>query len=331
MPFTPAHAAAVRPLTRWGLPTSALVVGSMAPDFPYYVPGAHRVLPGHLTHSLLGIVTVDVALGLVGFVLWHALVAPLIVHAAPPAWRVRFTRIGQGGPPSPRAGEVAGASAAAGAGPSAGTAPGTAARAVAAPGRRPGGWLRTSALVVAALIVGSATHVAWDEFTHAGRLADTHLELFSREWGSMPGWLWAQYASGVVGSLVVAHWVAVRWRASARLARSRRASGRGGALRQAPPDTALAVFARVGVLAAAVLAIAVGVRAGLSSTSVSGAGFDAVTTGGAAGTAVLVPVAVAVRIAARVQARRQALRRLQGADEAESPSRPGEVPGRVPG
>ena len=36
MPFTGSHPAAVLPFLRSGLPPSALVIGSMAPDFPYY-------------------------------------------------------------------------------------------------------------------------------------------------------------------------------------------------------------------------------------------------------------------------------------------------------
>lgn len=37
MPFTLAHPAAVVPLSRWGLSLSALAIGSMAPDFEYYL------------------------------------------------------------------------------------------------------------------------------------------------------------------------------------------------------------------------------------------------------------------------------------------------------
>ena len=36
MPFTVSHAAAVLPLQRLGLPLTALMIGSMAPDFGYF-------------------------------------------------------------------------------------------------------------------------------------------------------------------------------------------------------------------------------------------------------------------------------------------------------
>ncbi|MFN8074720.1 MAG: DUF4184 family protein [Kineosporiaceae bacterium] len=295
MPFTPAHAAAVRPLTRWGLPTSALVVGSMAPDFPYYVPDAWRVLPNGLTHSVVGIVTVDVLLGVLGLALWHGLLAPLAVQAAPPSWRVRFARIGQGRP--------AAASAAGSPTPSAASTRGSGRAGGSGRGLARGRGRRLAA-VVAALVVGATTHVVWDEFTHARRFADRHLAPFSASWAGQPGWWWAQQLSGVVGLLVVGWWVAGRWRESARAGKSRRASGRGGALRQAPPDTALAVVARLGLLAAAVLALAVGVRTGLHGTSVSGTGYAVATRAGAAAGAVVLPLSVGVRVAAEVLRRR---------------------------
>ncbi len=36
MPWTVSHPAAAAPFARWGLVLSALVVGSMAPDFVYF-------------------------------------------------------------------------------------------------------------------------------------------------------------------------------------------------------------------------------------------------------------------------------------------------------
>ncbi|MEE2045837.1 DUF4184 family protein, partial [Nocardiopsis tropica] len=38
MPFTLSHVAAVLPLARTRLPPAALVVGSVVPDLPYYLP-----------------------------------------------------------------------------------------------------------------------------------------------------------------------------------------------------------------------------------------------------------------------------------------------------
>ena len=76
MPFTPAHVAAVLPLVgkgrpKWAVP-SALVIGSMVPDLLYFVPiRSDRTL----SHSLTGIVTFDLALGLLCVALWRVVAA----------------------------------------------------------------------------------------------------------------------------------------------------------------------------------------------------------------------------------------------------------------
>lgn len=85
MPFTGSHPAAVLPLLRTGLPASALVAGSLAPDLPFYLPGR----PGWPTHGLLGIVTVDVVLGAAAWALWHGLLAAPARAAAPAGLRRR--------------------------------------------------------------------------------------------------------------------------------------------------------------------------------------------------------------------------------------------------
>jgi hypothetical protein len=66
MPFTPAHIAAVLPLRkRWNLVWSALAIGSMAPDFEYFLtlgPKTHRF------HEFPGIVIYTLPLSF--FILW---------------------------------------------------------------------------------------------------------------------------------------------------------------------------------------------------------------------------------------------------------------------
>jgi uncharacterized protein DUF4184 len=69
---------------------------------------------------------------------------------------------------------------------------------------------RPVVLVVVSLWVGAATHVLWDEFTHSGRFGTHHLPWLAAQHGPLPGYAWAQYASGVLGGLVLAaatcHW-----------------------------------------------------------------------------------------------------------------------------
>lgn len=90
MPFTPAHVAAVLPLVgtrraRWVVP-SALVTGSMVPDLLYFVPiRSDR----NVSHSLTGVVTLDLALGLLFVALWRSVAAPVVRDLSPR--RIRAT------------------------------------------------------------------------------------------------------------------------------------------------------------------------------------------------------------------------------------------------
>jgi Domain of unknown function (DUF4184) len=169
VPFTGSHPAAVLPLLGIGLPASALVIGSMSPDLPYYLPLTTTSWP---THSLLGIVTIDVVLGLAAWALWHGLLSAPALAESPVGLRQRLAgrvELGLAG----RAG------------------------------------LRQLGLVVVALVVGSATHVLWDEFSHPGRWGTHHLHVLARDWGGLPGYRWVQYGSGLFGVAVEAYWL---WR-----------------------------------------------------------------------------------------------------------------------
>ncbi|MBQ0894810.1 DUF4184 family protein [Micromonospora sp. U56] len=168
MPFTGSHVAAVLPLTRsaWLVP-SALVIGSMVPDLPYYLP-----LPAEatLTHSLGGVFGVDLVLGLVALALWHGLLARFLIAISPARLRDRLP------PPASRR-------------------------------HRPA--VRVP-MLVASLVVGAATHVLWDSFTHDGMWGTAHIVWLAESHLGMPGYRWAQRVSDVVGATAVVVWL-VRW------------------------------------------------------------------------------------------------------------------------
>lgn len=90
MPYTPAHVAAVLPLRALlgrRLPLAALAIGSMAPDFVYYLPlGLER----RDSHSLAGLVGVALPLGAAAYVLWRALLERPVVDLLPTAVRARL-------------------------------------------------------------------------------------------------------------------------------------------------------------------------------------------------------------------------------------------------
>jgi hypothetical protein len=60
--------------------------------------------------------------------------------------------------------------------------------------------------------VGAATHSLWDAFTHAGRWGPRHIAWLAEQHGALPGYRWAQYASGIVGAVVIGGWLLRWWR-----------------------------------------------------------------------------------------------------------------------
>jgi len=128
MPFTVSHAVVALALRRVRLPVAAVAVGSMAPDAVLFAP----FLPDYTdAHSWWGVLTIDLAVSLVVLAVWWFLVRP--------AWAPVVPGVRRRLPPDWS------------------TAPGT--------GVRTGA--RGVLAVVGACVLGSATHVFWDGFTHA--------------------------------------------------------------------------------------------------------------------------------------------------------------------
>lgn len=69
------------------------------------------------------------------------------------------------------------------------------------------GW-GTWALAVVAAVVGAATHVAWDTFTHAHMWGGEHIAWLYEMHHGHPGYQWAQYVSSAGGLIVIAIWAA---------------------------------------------------------------------------------------------------------------------------
>ena len=90
VPFTFAHPAAavplLRPLARYGV-LSALVIGSMAPDFSYFLPFP---ISRSQSHSIAGLFWFCLPVGLISYVLFHRLLARPIVDLLPAPLRVRL-------------------------------------------------------------------------------------------------------------------------------------------------------------------------------------------------------------------------------------------------
>lgn len=231
MPFTPAHPACVLPLRRLGLPMSALVVGSMAPDAPMFwgwvVPDVPWAVYAH-THSWLGLFTTNLVVGVVAWALWEFVLRAALFDGLPSWLRERSTPL-------------------------------------AAPAPRGLGLLWAVPLGV---LVGAATHVGLDEFSHRGRWAAAHVAWFRETHAGLVGTSWVQYGAGVLGLAVLAI-VLVRgvWRATPR-ARPRTAPRLAALTWQAP-------------LAVGLLTAAASMAAWASGTPLARLAYGAVTTGGA--------------------------------------------------
>ncbi len=80
MPFTPSHMAAALPFVRTPLLPAALAIGTTSPDLFYFAPiGVAR----DLSHSWLGVFTVDLLIGVVCYLLWRVFLRAPVVDFTP--------------------------------------------------------------------------------------------------------------------------------------------------------------------------------------------------------------------------------------------------------
>lgn len=91
MPFTIAHAAAVLPLQgrHSRLPLAALMIGSMAPDFAYFLP---TDLDRASSHDFEGVFLFCLPVGLALWLLFTRLMERPTIELLPRAWRERVPR-----------------------------------------------------------------------------------------------------------------------------------------------------------------------------------------------------------------------------------------------
>jgi hypothetical protein len=151
----------------------------MAPDFPYYLP-RRLGIPRELTHSVPGLLTVDLAMTLVAVAVWWFLLREPVIDLLPAPLRERI-------PPRP------------------------------AMAWRRGH--RSSAvavvLVVVSALVGGAMHLIWDSFTHPGWIVD-HVGFLHQQAGPLLVDKWLQHASTVGGIVALGVWAGLRLRRTPR-------------------------------------------------------------------------------------------------------------------
>lgn len=177
VPFTPAHPAIVLPLLRRGRPwidPVALVAGSMAPDFEYFLRAR---MDGRISHTLIGLLTFDLPVGLVLALLFRRLVGPALELALPTSLTVRM-RGAFPERPKPRRGNA---------------------------------W----AAAVGGTLLGAASHLFWDAFTHRTGFFVQHIPALAATFnapalGEVAVYRVLQHTSTLVGFVAIA-WVLQRW------------------------------------------------------------------------------------------------------------------------
>jgi hypothetical protein len=92
MPNPLAHPAAAIPFTKAGMVFSALVIGSVAPDFWYII----RIGSSYFSHTFTGLFLFDVPVGLVLLWLFHALAKWPLLSILPQGWQRRLFSHAQG-------------------------------------------------------------------------------------------------------------------------------------------------------------------------------------------------------------------------------------------
>lgn len=157
VPLTFAHPIAVVPLRRLGLPLPALAIGAMIPDMVLYAPLPFSYA---ITHSLLGLLTVDLVAAALVLVVWERLLRAPLQDACPSTLRDCL--------PSPVAP----------------LAPLT---------------LRAGGLTALALLIGAATHIGWDMFSHADGWMVQRWAALRSTGGPLPVYQWVQYLSSALG------------------------------------------------------------------------------------------------------------------------------------
>lgn len=164
MPFTLSHVVAILPFVRTPLPPAALAIGAMAPDIPYFLPVS---VDRDFSHSLPGVPTIDLLVGLAAFAVWVLVLRSPVLDYSPVWLRERM---------QPRA-------------------------------PRRSGVLVSSLLVVAALELGILTHLLLDLFTHEGGWLETVAPFTSEQIATFSIANLIHAAVSTVTGLIVVLWV----------------------------------------------------------------------------------------------------------------------------
>jgi Domain of unknown function (DUF4184) len=207
VPFTLAHSAAALPFRRLRLVPSALIIGTLAPDFEYLVKlDAH----GRIAHTFPGVFVLTLPLALLVLWIFHRFVKLPVVRLLPDGLQGRLSK-----------------------------------------DLEEFRFLGVSRFlhIVASILIGIATHILWDSFTHRGTWLYARWPLLRQSFhlpfeGTIPLYKALQHGSSVLGVAVLLIWLVLWYR-------------RNGAT--APARGAVSMTKRIAILAVVIVVACVGV------------------------------------------------------------------------
>jgi hypothetical protein len=183
VPFTPAHAVVALPFVRTPLVPAAIAIGAMTPDIPLFF----RTWPPYeLTHSWMGVVTIDLVLAFALLIVWRLALRPAVIPLTPRWFALRWPREWLTDRGSGWWSLWGGRRASVG-------------RRVLA-----GVWL------VASMVLGAVTHVVWDAFTHTDRWGTHLIPFLDQRTGPFFNADIAHWISSIIGLTTIAIW-GYRW------------------------------------------------------------------------------------------------------------------------
>ena len=174
MPNPIAHPAAAIPFTRLGLVFSALVIGSISPDFGYLVlhfSYFDSFLTPFFMNTVWGLIFFDVPVGLVLLWFFHTLMKWPLLSLLPEGLQRRLFKHAQGFSLGPN---------------------------------------RHFGMVLMSLLVGSSTHVIWDSFTHGSGWTVQHFTLLSTSIYGVALYRVLQNLGTLLGIMVLIYWT-IKW------------------------------------------------------------------------------------------------------------------------
>ena len=177
MPFTLSHPVAAIPLKKYLGDyggLSALFIGAMSPDFVYMLPSDFIYHYRLTSHSLMGLFKVCLPMGILFFYLYHLLMAPVIVAVFPETLLRKL-------PPH------------------------------LCLGRCPP--MNNGHAIILSILIGAATHIIWDAFTHADGIPQYIVPLSTPlltldNWEIMPFRI-LQHLGTILGLMLLLWWI---WR-----------------------------------------------------------------------------------------------------------------------